>query len=126
MDNITKDTYVFCEQYNYFGCVQGLAEFVEDIGELEESSIVRVCLANPEPFVTVDDEFIISMINREIEHQGCDNERSSESGDEMQKVEEIIMKHMKIDYEALMKEMPVLYYSDGVEFEIDLNKISYE
>lgn len=122
MDKLTIDTQIFCEQYNYFGCVLGLKEHVEDLDGLhEDNNIVEVVLAREESFCTVNDEFIIDIVQREIERQGCDLERSSESGDEMEKAEQVILKHIKVDYEAIMKEMPTLYYGYGKEFEINLN-----
>lgn len=121
MNNLNKDTHVFCEVFDFFGTIQGLAEHIQDIGEYDNYRVVTVKIANKEPFVDVDDNFLIDMVTREIEYQSESNERSSESGDEIEKVIELIVKHTKINYKALMDEMPELYYGTRSEITIDLD-----
>lgn len=120
MDNLTKDTYVFCPHFNFFGTIEGLQCLVEDLDELENFSVVSVLIANKEPFMTVDDYWLINLISKEVEHQGCDNERSTESGNEMSVVEQLLLKHITVDYKSIMAEMPQLFYGQGEEFEINL------
>lgn len=121
MDKLTKETHVFCQCFLFFGTIQGLREHIEDIDEWEDNKVVTIELAEKQPFMTVDDDWLISIIQREVEHQGCDCERSSESGDEMDTVEQLLIKHISVDYEAIMKDMPHLFYSKGTELQIDLN-----
>lgn len=121
MDKLTKDTHVFCQRFLFFGTVQGLREYIEDIGEWEDNQVVSIEVAEKQPFMTVDDEWLIDLIQREVDRQGCDNERSSESGDEMDTVEQLLVRNIKVDYDAIMKDMPHLFYSKGTELQIDLN-----
>lgn len=125
MGNVTKDTLVFCPDWNEFflGSIQLLKEDIQDQDEFENYQKVTVLIANRQPFMTVNDEWLIDLIQREVERQGCDNERSSESGDEMYTVEQLLLKHTKVDYKSIMEEMPQLYYhhSSCTELEIDLN-----
>jgi hypothetical protein len=67
--NLNKDTHVFCEVFNFFGTIQELIEHIQNIGEYENYSVVTVKLANKEPFVDIDDNFLIEMVTREIEYQ---------------------------------------------------------
>ncbi len=120
MDKLTKYTHVFCEHFNFCGTIEELSGHIEDIDELENFQVVTVCLTNLEPFCEVNDDFILRMVSAEIERQGCDYERSSESGDEMSIVEQLILEHIKVDYKAIMDKMPRLYYGDREEFQIDL------
>lgn len=120
MDKLTKDTHVFCEHFNFCGTIEELSGYIEDIVEQENFQVVTVRLANLEPFCEVNDEFIINMVSAEIERQGYDFERSSEFGDEMSTVEQLILEHIKVDYKAIMDKMPRLYYGDREEFQIDL------
>src|SRR5690606_1375943 len=119
-ENLTKNTTVFCEHFNFHGTIEELKEHLEDIGELENFPKVTVKLSHLEPFMTVDDEWLIDLIQREVEMQGCDNERSSEHGDEMDKVSEAILEHITIDYKAIMEKMPRLYYGERKEIQINL------
>lgn len=121
MENITKETTIFCQHFDFFGTIQGLKELLEDRGDLIDNHVVNIGIASLEPFMTVDDDWLIDLISREVEHQGCDCERSSDSGDEMEVIEQLIVKHIQVDYDAIMKEMPKLFYSKGKEFQIDLN-----
>lgn len=120
MNNLNKNTHVFCEVFDFFGTIQELSEHIQDIGEYDNYRVVTVKLANKEPFVDVDDNFLIDMVTREIEYQSESNGRSSESGDEIEKVIELIVKHTKINYKTLMEEMPELYYGSSSEVNIDL------
>lgn len=125
MDKLTKDTLVFCPDWNenFFGSIQLLKENIQDQDEFENYQKVTVLVGNKEPFMTVNDEWLIDLIQREVERQGCDNERSSESGDEMDTVEKLLLTHIKVDYKSIMADMPQLYYhhSSCTELEIDLN-----
>lgn len=121
MDNLTKDTHVFCQHFLFFGTIQGLREHIEDIGEWEDNQVVTIELASEQPFMTVDDDWLIGLISREVERQGCDCERSTDDGDEMQEVEQLIMEYIKVDYAAIMAKMPRLYYGEGKGIQIDLN-----
>ncbi|MBE8712557.1 hypothetical protein [Sphingobacterium hungaricum] len=121
MENITKETTIFCQNFDFFGTIQELKELIEDIGEWQDNQVVNVEITSLQPFMNVDDDWLIELISREVERQGCDNERSSDSGDEMQEVEKLLIKHVYIDYDAVMKEMPQLFYSKGKELQIDLN-----
>lgn len=125
MDKLTKDTLVFCPDWDEFflGSIQLLKEDIQDQDEFENYQKVTVLIANKQPFMTVNDEWLIDLIQREVERQGYDNERSSESGDEMMAVEQLLLKHTKVDYKSIMEEMPQLYYhhSSCTELEVDLN-----
>ena len=118
---MNKDTLIYCEHFNFFGSIEALKEHIEDIGESENFNTITVSKATLQPFMTVNDDWLINLISREVEHQGCDNERSSEDGDEMEKVEAVLLNNIKIDYEAIMAKMPKLYYSGGKEIQIDLS-----
>jgi|SRR5690606_16799097 len=122
MAKITKDTHVVCPELNerFFGTIQELKEYIEDIDEWENYRLVTVQIAHKEPFMNVDNNWLIDLIDREMEHQGCTNERSSESGDEMVEVSKLILDNTKVDYEAIMAKMPQLYYPESKEIQIDL------
>ncbi|MEI2271856.1 hypothetical protein OHD16_06845 [Sphingobacterium sp. ML3W] len=126
MNNLNKDTHVFCEVFDFFGTIQELSEHIHNIGEYDNYRVVTVKIANKEPFVDVDDNFLIDMVTREIEYQSESNERSSESGDEIEKVIELIVKHTRVNYKALMDEMPELYYGTRSEITIDLDDFGKE
>lgn len=123
MKKLTKDTYVACPEYSesFHGTIGELKETLQYIGEYEIYRIVDIVVMNKEPFMTVDDEWLIDLIQREVERQGCDNERSSESGGEIALVEELLINHIKSDYKAIMDKMPRLYYGESKEIRIDLN-----
>lgn len=121
MDNLTKDTKVYCAIYDFFGSIEELKEHVseQDVDSQDWQVGVKIC--NQDPFMTVDDNWLIDLISREVEHQGCANERSSDTGDEMEVVEQLLIKHINVDYEAIIAEMPRLFYPEGKEIQIDLN-----
>lgn len=119
MDNLTKDTKVYCDLYDFFGTIAELKEHAIGIKVHQPDMQVSVKLCSHEPFVTVDDDFIIEMVQNEIERQGDD--RSSDTGDEMDVVVQLIFNHMIVAYDAIMAKMPRLYYPEAKEIHIDLN-----
>lgn len=121
MENLTKNTKVFCSLYDFFGSIEELKQYVSEQHPDEQYWEVAVRLCNKEPFMTVDDEWLIDLIQREVEMQGYDNDRSSKDGDEMDKVSEAILEHITIDYKAIMDKMPRLYYIKGRKIQINLN-----
>jgi|SRR5690606_2662323 len=121
MKTITKDTKVFCDLYNFFGSIEELKRYVSEQNTDEQYWEVAVRLCNKEPFMTVNEEWLIDLIDREVEMQGYDNERSSDHGDEMEKVSKTILEHITIDYKSIMDKMPKLYYTKGREIQINLN-----
>lgn len=123
LKNLTKDTKVMCPEYDetFFGTVEELKKLIQFNEDYGRFRIVEVVVMRKEPFCSVNDDFVTNMVRNEIERQGECNQRSTESGDEMDEIECIILGHIKADYKSIMKKMPQLYYSTSEEIQIDLN-----